>query len=108
MSIRSRPNEPRKARDVRVSSRVNERDHDISCASRRIESLVIVGESPGMHKHPTNLGLGDLAIIAEEPASAALLMQNSSLDFELISHLIIYSYTIEGHIDSIGGTKTKL
>ena len=43
MSIRSRLNEPRKARDVMVFSRVNERDHDISCALRHIESLVIVG-----------------------------------------------------------------
>ena len=87
MSIRSRPNEPRKARDVRVSSRVNERDHDISCASRRIESLVIVGQSPGMHKHPTNLGLSDLAIIPEEATTAALSKQNSSFgfDFDFIS-----------------------
>ena len=72
MSIRSRPNEPGKARDVKVFSRVNERDHDISCAFRHIEPLVIVGQSAGMHEHPTNLGHSDLAIIAEEATSAAL------------------------------------
>ena len=73
MSIRSRPNKPRKARDVmRVSSRVNKRDHDISCAFRRVEPLVVVGQSTGMHKHPANLGLSDLAIIAEEATSTAL------------------------------------
>ena len=103
MSIRSRPNEPRKARDVRVSSRVNERDHDISCALRRIESLVVVGQSTGMHKHPANLGLSDLAIIAEEATSATLAKRNSNLDFDLMSHLVVNSYTIEGHVDSVGG-----
>ena len=72
MSIRSRQNEPRKARDVRVISRVNERDHDISCALRCVESLVIVGQSAGMHEHPSNLRLGDLAIIAKETTSATL------------------------------------
>ena len=108
MSIRSRPHEPMKARDVRLFSRVNERDHDISCALRRIESLVVVGQSTGMHKHPANLGLSDLAIIAEEATAAALEKQNSSFDSDLISHLVVLSYTIEGHIDSVGGTETTL
>ena len=67
-----RPIEPRKARDVRMFSRVNERDHDISCALRCVESLVIVGQSAGMHEHPSNLGLSDLAVVSEEPTTTAL------------------------------------
>ena len=106
MSIRSGPNEPRKARDVRVSSRVNERDHDISCALRRVESLVIVGQPAGMHKHPSNLGLSDLAIIAEETTSTALSKQNLCLDFYRIFHLIVDPYTVESHVDSVGGAET--
>ena len=34
--------------------------------------------------------------------------QNSNFDFDLISHLVVLSYAIEGHIDSVGGTETTL
>ena len=53
-------------------SGVNKRDHDVSCAFRHIEALVIVGETSGMHEHPSNLGLRDLAVVSEEPTTAAL------------------------------------
>ena len=53
-------------------SGVNKRDHDVSCAFRHIEALVIVGETSGMHEHPSNLGLSDLAVVSEEPTTAAL------------------------------------
>ena len=77
-----RPMEPRKARDVRMFSRVNERDHDVSCAFCRIKSFVVVCQPSGVHKHPADFGLRYLTIIAEEPASAALKNQNSPLDFD--------------------------
>ena len=53
-------------------SGVNKRDHDVSCAFRHIEALVIVGETSGMHEHPSNLCLCDLAVVSEEPTTAAL------------------------------------
>ena len=76
-----RPIEPRKARDVRMFSRVNERDHDVSCAFCRIKSFVVVCQPSGVHKHPADFGLRYLTIIAEEPASAALKNQNSGFGF---------------------------
>merc|ERR1719192_429106 len=41
-----------------------------------------------MHEHPSNLCLCDLAVVSEEPTTAAL---------------VVHSDTVEGHIDGVSG-----
>ena len=57
-----------------MDSGIDERDHNVSRALGDAQSLVVVGESARVHKHPAGLGVGDAAVVAYEAAATALVV----------------------------------
>lgn len=55
-----------------INSRINERDHNISCSGSDGKAFVIMSESTRVHKQPADSSLLDTAIITQEMTSTAL------------------------------------
>lgn len=70
-----------------VRSRIHEGDHNVTRASGHFQSLVIVRQSSWMHQHPAWLGVGDGAVVSDEPASTAL---------------VVHPRPIQGDVDGVG------
>lgn len=71
-----------------VLSRIHEGDHDVTRARGHSQTLMIVRQPPGVYQHPAWLRVCDRAIVSDEPAPSAL---------------VVDSRLIQGDVDGIRG-----